>query len=514
MRGKIWDVIPLRKKVLIYFSVVIVFIGALSVIVYYNMAKTFDQFDNVYLNLKTLEDYTDSIENISADLNIYLSESDRTYISAFYQKYEDLNKKMKDTRLSFSKKEDSILFENIRYMFETYGEEAEAAINEHRKRNLDGSSAKLSRALKIQSYIKDSTDELTLSYISESKLFQKNLLQQMVVLRSFMILLIIMSVLLYVLLALYLNMSIVKPVDKLVQMAERISRGDFQVEPVRVNPHNELKILSDTLFRMSCDIKDYIEEIEEKAEMKSLLQMKEMENLRINALLQEAELKRLQAQVNPHFLFNTITTLHHTAFLEGASETCEIAEAISKILRYNLRRSDRIVKLWDEVENIRHYIYIQRKRYKHRVQVEFDIDESLLDLPIPNMTVQPIVENAFIHGIENNEEGGEISLHIYKDKDLVVVEVSDKGTGIDDGKLTQIRSVINDTSEFKGHTTGLGINNVVKRLQGFYKVKDLFTIESVVGGGTVIKLFLPYGFQFEAEAVAEQDADKVSEGRL
>lgn len=508
MGGKLWNAIPLRRRLLIYFFAAVFLIGILSSVLYYNMAEVLRQFNSVYNNLNTLEKYSDSIEVISANLNKYLSEGDRTYISAFYSEYEALLNEMKNTRLSFTSKEDNMQFVNMGYMLETYGSEAESAINEYRKRNLEDSSDRLSRALKIQSYMQDGIEELTLSYIEESKIFQKSLLRQMVVLRTFMTFLIIMSAVFYALFAVFLNRALVRPVDKLVKMADRISRGDFEVEKISIDPHNELRLLSDTMYRMSSDIKSYIEEIKDKAEMKSLLQAKEMENLKITALLQETELKRLQAQMDPHFLFNTLTTIHHTAFLEGADETCRIAEAVSKILRYNLGKSDTAVRLKDEMENIRYYVYIQEKRYKHRVKVHFNIDEELLDMPIPNMTVQPIVENSFIHGIENNEAGGEISIGVYREGASVVVEIKDKGAGIEEDKLRQIRGMINEELGYRGHTTGIGINNVTKRLQAFYGIKDVFDIESTVGGGTVTKLFLPYSFLEGARRKSAGEVEK------
>ncbi|MEM1486044.1 histidine kinase [Oscillospiraceae bacterium PP1C4] len=506
---KNWKVVPLKKKALIFFSAAIILIGVFSFVLYYNMAKTLWQFNDVYSNLSILEGYSDTIEKMSGDLNKYISESDRPYISSFYHEYETLLEEMHNTKLLFIKRDDNMLFKNISHMFESYGEEAEAAINEHRKRNINESSSRISRTLKIQTYIQDGIEELILSYISQSEIFQKDLLNQLIILRSLILLLIIMAVALYVLLAVYFNRALIKPIDALIKMANKISHGDFDVEKIKVGSHSELELLSDTLYSMSYEIKDYIKEIKEKAEVEKLLKIKEMENLRISALLQETELKRLQAQVNPHFLFNTLTTLHNTAFLEGAYETCEISEAISKMLRYNLRKSNTIVRLRDEIENIRYYLYIQEKRYKHRVQVDFMIDESLLELPIPNMTVQPIVENSFIHGIEKNEKNGVITLKLYKEQPYAVIEITDNGMGIEEDKITQLRDMVCDESGYSGHTSNIGINNVVKRLQAFYNGISKFEIESVPNEGTTIQLFLPFPFVYDDEfdiALLEENA--------
>lgn len=509
MIRKIWSNLTLRKKAFIYFSFVFTFIGLLSVVSYFAMSKTYKQFNSVYMNLNILDKYSVKIDKINGELNKYISENDRSYISLFYQGYDELISEMNNTQLLFVKQEENMIFENIRNMLKSYGKEADGAINEYRKRNLGISSSKLIQAQKIQIYMLDSINELTLLYISQSRIFQKALLTQIIILRLCIIILTISTILLFLFIAAYFSKAFVKPIDMMVKMADRVSHGQYDTEPIKINFNNELKILSDTLFRMSYQIKNNIEEIKQKGEFEKLLQSKEMENLRINALLQETELKRLQAQVNPHFLFNTLTTLHHTAFLEGAEETCEIAQAISKILRYNLRKSNTIVQIKDEIENISYYLYIQEKRYKHRMNFRFEIDNNQMDLPIPNMTIQPIVENAFIHGIENSETGGEIVIAVYRKLEFVVVEVRDNGLGIDKEKLEKIRNLVDEPEENRAHTSSIGINNVVKRLQAFYNRRSQFYIDASPNEGTVIRLYLPADFVYKKSDVIDSDNNSI-----
>ncbi len=506
MKSKIRGTLTLRRKTFIYFSFVFVIISILSAASYFAMSKTYKQFNSVYTNLNILDQYSEAIDKINSELNKYISENDRSYISLFYQEYDELLSEMNVTGLIFARQEEYMLFENIRNMLKTYGEEADGAINEYRKRNLEVSSGKLIQAQKVQGYMQDTLNELTLLSIAQSRVFQKALLTQIIILRVCIFVLTISTLLLFLFIAAYFSKAVVKPIDLMVKMADRISHGNFDSEPIKINFNNELKILADTLYRMSYQIKNYIEEIEQKVEYEKLLQSKEMEYLRVNALLQETELKRLQAQVNPHFLFNTLTTIHHTAFLEGAEETCEITEAVSKILRYNLRKSNTIVQLRDEIENIRYYLYIQEKRYKHRMKFSFDIQENLMDIPIPNMTIQPIVENSFIHGIENSENGGEISIAVFQELDYVVVEVRDNGPGIDKEKLESIRNLVEEPEENRAHTSSIGINNVVKRLQAFYNKRSQFYIDGSPNEGTVIKFYLPADFEYRKprEAAADQ----------
>ncbi|HHV97987.1 MAG TPA: histidine kinase [Clostridiaceae bacterium] len=497
MRLHIWEIVPLKKRIIMGFSIVIILIGLLSGILYYNMLKTFHKVDDAYLNFNILKNYYYKIEKVSVALNGYLNENDRSYISAFYQEYDQLLDEMNNTQLLFVNRDTAMLFKNIKHMFESYGEEAEAAINEYRKRNLSGLSSSFSRTLKIKSYMQEGIYELMINFISQSEIFQKNLYSQLIVLRTFIVLLIIISIVLNVLIAVYLNRLLIQPINILTKLANEIFHGEFEFKKIEFSLHGELKILSDTLYRIGDQIKEYVEEIRKKAEIEKQLQIKEKENYKIKALLQEAELKRLQAQINPHFLFNTLSTLHHTAFLECANETCEMVSAISKILRYNLRNSNAVSVLKDEIENIKYYFYIQEKRFGHRVKIHFEIDEDLLDTPIPSMTIQPIVENSFIHGLEKNENQGEISLKVYKEANTVIIEVRDNGVGIKEDRLNHIKKAIECDSEYSGHTSNLGINNVVKRLQAFYNTKNVFSIESVPYKETIIKLFLPYKFQYK-----------------
>jgi len=184
MRLHIWEIVPLKKRVIMGFSIVIILIGLLSGILYYNMLKTFHKVDDAYLNFNILKNYYYKIEKVSVALNGYLNENDRSYISAFYQEYDQLLEEMNNTQLLFVNRDTAMLFKNIKHMFESYGEEAEAAINEYRKRNLSGLSSSFSRTLKIKSYMQEGIYELMINFISQSEIFQKNLYSQLIVLRT------------------------------------------------------------------------------------------------------------------------------------------------------------------------------------------------------------------------------------------------------------------------------------------------------------------------------------------
>jgi two-component system, sensor histidine kinase YesM len=135
-------------------------------------------------------------------------------------------------------------------------------------------------------------------------------------------------------------------------------------------------------------------------------------------------------------------------------------------------------------------MHIQESRYEDRIKFNLNVNTDLTKIKVPGMTLQPFVENAFIHGIEPKEEGGIINIHIYEQESLCIVLIEDNGCGIDEETLNKITSE-NFEQEHIGHTTGMGIKSVVKRLELLYDHKDMFSIESKRGFGTRIYLRIP-----------------------
>ncbi|MEM5769160.1 MAG: PocR ligand-binding domain-containing protein, partial [Bacillota bacterium] len=134
------------------------------------------------------------------------------------------------------------------------------------------------------------------------------------------------------------------------------------------------------------------------------------EKLLLEQKAKQLELKTIEAQINPHFLFNTLNSVARMALLENAPQTEELIYNLSDLLRYNLRNIDRFPKIRDDINNIKRYLSIQSLRYSDRVSFEIDIAESILDFRIPSMIIQPIVENSMIHGLEAKTEGGKIEI--------------------------------------------------------------------------------------------------------
>ncbi|OXM88299.1 sensor histidine kinase [Paenibacillus rigui] len=300
----------------------------------------------------------------------------------------------------------------------------------------------------------------------------------------------VVDTLMGVALAYWISRSITRPVSRLVDTARRIAKGDLQVVPPALGSKDELAILSDAFRHMLTDLLALIE--------------KDKQSLEKDRLVKELELQALQSQINPHFLFNTLNVLSKLALIEGAERTSDLIISMSNLLRYNLRKLDQPVTLGDELKHVQEYFTIQQARFRDRVRFEVHADEQALKVPVPALTIQPLIENAFLHGIEGMEEGARIRLDIRRTSGEVTVSVADNGQGMtEETRMALLR--LEPAAEAQARqSTGLGTRNVFKRLQLFYErpgLESLVAIDSQPGRGTTVTIRLPDGKEEEAADV-------------
>ncbi|GMK46761.1 hypothetical protein PghCCS26_38900 [Paenibacillus glycanilyticus] len=290
----------------------------------------------------------------------------------------------------------------------------------------------------------------------------------------------IINTLLSIVVALWISRSITEPVDRLVQTAQHLSKGQLDTAYLPERSNDELGILSEAFRHMIKDLND--------------LMGRDKERMESERLVKELELQALQSQINPHFLFNTLNVLSKLALLEGADQTSDLIVSMSKLIRYNLSQLDRPVTLGDELKHVQEYFTIQQARFRNRVEIEQQIDESVLDMLIPALTVQPLVENAFVHGVERMESGGMIQLVIERSGENVKIVIRDNGAGMtikDRVALLALQEPA-QPAPAKKNSMGFGTRNVIKRLRLFYNRQDVVRIESEPGRGTSVILLLPH----------------------
>lgn len=210
------------------------------------------------------------------------------------------------------------------------------------------------------------------------------------------------------------------------------------------------------------------------------------ESFKLNQV--EAEFKALASQINPHFLYNTLETIRMKAYCNDDKETADLVKKLGKFMRRCLEVKDGMVTLESELEFTKSYLELQAARFGDRVSYSIycEVDRSYKILPL---IIQPIVENAFVHGIEGEKANGKIDIKVFYRSEKVIIEVSDNGQGIPADKLRELLAKLekNDTSSGKS----IGLTNVNKRIKMYHGEQYGLTVETTLGHGTTIRTTLP-----------------------
>ena len=194
-------------------------------------------------------------------------------------------------------------------------------------------------------------------------------------------------------------------------------------------------------------------------------------------MLKTSELKALQMQINPHFMFNTLNMIAETAYFENAEKTEFLLNKTAKMFRFSLDFSGKSISLFKEIEELENYIFIQEEQYEDRIEFLFDLDESFHNILVPSLTLQPLIENSVVHGIGKYTEGGRVKLttSYHEEEGAGYIMVEDNGVGIEEEKLQQIRQ---EMINYKGDSMKIGLGNVYSRLKILYGEKVSMDIES------------------------------------
>ncbi len=206
--------------------------------------------------------------------------------------------------------------------------------------------------------------------------------------------------------------------------------------------------------------------------------------------LKEAELSALQYQVNPHFLFNSLNTIALGSPLEGDKYTEKLVSALARLM-HSLYQVKTTVTLAEEVKTVQDYLMIQEARFQGRISRRVDVEPSILNSKMPCMILQPLVENACQHGLEPCKRGGIVSVQGWMENGQVFLEVSDNGIGMSE-ELQKNIFKLEIKSEKGGQVSGLGLNNVLKRLQAHFGSDCAWDIQSAINKGTTFQISFPH----------------------
>jgi two-component system sensor histidine kinase YesM len=267
--------------------------------------------------------------------------------------------------------------------------------------------------------------------------------------------------------------DIINPINKLVS-AMKVIEKEGSHNPVELNRNDELGYLGKSFNRMSEKI-DYLVNIIYKEKLTR----------------KEAELKALQAQINPHFLFNTLENINWMAQLNGVNEISDTVTALAKLMEASIGKGDKLIPLSEELEYIDNYIAILKYRFADRFVLEKNIEEETLHIQIPKLLIQPIVENSIRHGLEEVMRQGKITINSHLEDNEVIIEVIDNGVGMSELELKALFDSIEESDESNSSNSSIGLNNVNKRIRLFYGEKYGIKVESSINEYTKVTFKIP-----------------------
>lgn len=290
-----------------------------------------------------------------------------------------------------------------------------------------------------------------------------------------------------------ISRSIYIPIKKLHDVTSTITKNDLQALVTSDNV-DEITELGMSFNIMIGKIKDLLD-----------AKVKEQEYLK------KAELRALQAQINPHFLYNTLDTIIWMAEAKQTDRVIEIVSALSSFFRISLSKGRDWITIGEEIERTRSYLTIQRMRYRDIMDFKIEVDERTLDYTILKLILQPLVENALYHGIKNKRSGGTITVRaIQKNENEVLLEVEDDGIGFKPEKLALVQAELaDDTSDIR-LDAGFGIDNVNKRIKLYYGKQYGLSIRSEYHVGTCVTLLIPAKKEETGEQVAGEMSSEVT----
>ena len=281
----------------------------------------------------------------------------------------------------------------------------------------------------------------------------------------------IVLVVIAMLISSFIARSITLPIQKLRDSMERVQEGDFKAADDLVIPsQNEIGSLTTSFNVMTHKIEDLM-----------------AQNVHEQELKRKSELKALQSQINPHFLYNTLDSIIWMAEGKKYEDVVLMTASLARLLRQSISNEDETVLIGQEIQYVKSYLTIQKMRYKDKLEFEINVDPSINSVHIVKLVLQPIVENAIYHGLKYKESKGMLTVNGYQKDENAVIEIADDGVGMDEETLNRIF----EKHKVNYRSNGVGVYNVQRRLSMYYGKEYGLSYKSEKGKGTTVTVVIP-----------------------
>lgn len=297
-------------------------------------------------------------------------------------------------------------------------------------------------------------------------------------LKRFFVIVSILAVFVAVIFAIILSANMLHPIKEILVSMNKFKEGDLDAT-IDIKQDNEISEIAKAFNLMTIRIKTLV------------IKNKEGEKAK-----RKFELKALQAQINPHFLYNTLDSIVWMSEVGNNKDVVEMTSSLAKLFRVSISRGKEYITVEEELAHVKSYLTIQKIRYGNKLDYDINVDETLLQIKIIKIIIQPIVENAIYHGIKNIPGQGKININIVKEKDKMIISIKDDGIGM---TRETIKGIFNRSCDESIHLGGVGVRNVDERIKLNYGDEYGLKYESELNHGTIVKIILPInGFEEES----------------
>lgn len=488
-RGRRWKDVPLGRKVLLAVVSIMLLMLVINIILYSQINKTIRRMDTVYSSNVDLTELSDSLSDVQEALYAYLSVKTSDSLENYYKSEQTYRNLLENLGNQISSNPTMLLERNIRKMSESYLALAEEAVSAKRGRNVEKYKELYDSSQNLYSYINTYIDELNSQQFRNNSASYQTLREVLEYLEISSLVLMTVMMGIGILMLFGITKGMIEPLTNLAETANLVGQGNFNVKMPPTDSLDEVGIVTRAFNTMVESLEEYI--IRTTRSMEKEQQMMERELLMKNHL-KEAQLKYLQSQINPHFLFNSLNAGAQLAMLEDAEKTCIFVEKMADFFRYNVKKGLEDASLEEELAAVENYIYILNVRFAGEIHFTRQADERIMDCRVPSMILQPIVENAVNHGIRNIDWEGCIHLEIMEEEGRIFIRIRDNGKGMSQERIQEVLSGQAGDGEEQSDSTGVGMNNVISRLELYYNQKNLVEIRSRgENKGTEVILKLP-----------------------
>jgi len=473
--------VSLRTKILLSFFAVIILLSGMNIFLMYEVLQFNRQYDAIINNITTANSINGYIKP-TIDTEMWNVVSGKTAFDQGnqYQIIDQVNSQIESMMANAESDKSRIKLEVIRRTMSTlthYVDKMGQSIAEGTR--VAEHEMILEDIRGVSEVVEDSVQDYMLFEVNQAEeRYREN--QQQFERLSIMFMILLPGVVGFSILAAWIiSASIYVPIKKLHNVTRTITGQDLQALVTTSNV-DEITELGISFNLMIGQIRDLLN-----------AKIQEQENLK------KAELKALQAQINPHFLYNTLDTIVWMAESNKPDQVIEIVRSLSSFFRIALSKGKDWISLRKELEHVESYLKIQKMRYQDILDYEFEVDQSLLDSTILKLTLQPLVENALYHGIKTKRGGGMIAISVRRGPlKSVVLEVRDDGVGFTPYKLNQIQETLAEQmGEITMNEGGFGLQNVNKRIKLYYGQQYGLAIQSHYRAGTQVVVTIPESYE-------------------